>query len=98
MKVVPVTIGALAPTNDMLASVTWRDPARPDTCGAPSMMRQRPWTRPVPRLFLAPATGCSLPSSGGLVSCSGVEFPDLPGGTGQVGVIHQRRRVPLFGL
>jgi hypothetical protein len=38
------------------------------------------------------------PSSGGLLSCSSVEFPDLPGGTGQVGVIHQRRRLPLFGL
>jgi len=49
-------------------------------------------------LFLAPATGCSSPSSGRLVSCSSVEFPDLPGGTGQVGVIHQRRRIPLFGL
>src|SRR5260370_15162653 len=34
MNVVPVTIGALAPTNDTLASLTWRDPARPDACNA----------------------------------------------------------------
>ena len=32
MKVVPVTIGALAPTKDTLASLIWRDPARPDAC------------------------------------------------------------------
>src|ERR1700738_4660804 len=50
MNVVPVTIGALAPTNDTLASLTWRDPARPDPCNAPSIMCQRPWMRPVPRL------------------------------------------------
>jgi hypothetical protein len=50
MKVVPVTIGALALTNDTLASLTWRDPARPDAWSAPSMMCQRPWMRPVPRL------------------------------------------------
>jgi hypothetical protein len=30
MKVVPVTIRALAPTNDTFVSVTWRDPTRPD--------------------------------------------------------------------
>ena len=36
MKVVPVTIGALAPTNDTLAPLTWRDPARPGACSAPS--------------------------------------------------------------
>ena len=35
MNVVLVTIGALAPTNDTLASLTWRDPARPDACNAP---------------------------------------------------------------
>jgi len=50
------------------------------------------------KLFLAPAAAGALPSSGGLAACSSVEFPDLPGGTGQVGVIHQRRRIPLFGL
>ena len=50
------------------------------------------------RLFFAPETACSLPSGGRLVSCSSVEFPDLPSGTSQVGVIHQRRRTPLFGL
>jgi hypothetical protein len=32
MKVAPVTIGALAPTKEVLASLTWRDPARPDAC------------------------------------------------------------------
>jgi hypothetical protein len=40
------------------------------------------------KLFLAPVTACFLPSSGRLAARSGVEFPDLPGGTGQVGVIH----------
>jgi hypothetical protein len=30
MNVVPVTIRALAPTNDTFASLTCRDPARPD--------------------------------------------------------------------
>ena len=50
------------------------------------------------KLFLEPSTACSLPSSGRLASCSSVEFPDLPGGSGQVGVIHQRRRIPLFSL
>src|ERR1700730_6924021 len=50
------------------------------------------------RLFLAPATGCSLLSSGRLVSCSSVEFPDLPGGTGQVGVIQPGRHIVFFGL
>jgi hypothetical protein len=29
MKVMPVTIGALPPTKDTLASLTWRDPAQP---------------------------------------------------------------------
>jgi hypothetical protein len=48
--------------------------------------------------LLAPATACSLPSSGQLLSCSGVEFPDLPGGTGQVGVIQLRRHIVFFGL
>jgi hypothetical protein len=38
MNVVPVTIGALAPTNDALASLTWREPARPEAWSAPSMM------------------------------------------------------------
>src|SRR6266446_4989017 len=46
----------------------------------------------------APATASFSPSSGRLVACRSVEIPDLPGGTGQVGVIHQRRRLPLFGL
>jgi hypothetical protein len=32
------------------------------------------------------------------VSCSSVEFPDLPGGTSQVGVIRLRRHVVFFGL
>jgi len=50
MNVVPVTIGALAPTNETLASLTWREPARPEAWSAPSMMCQRPWMRPVPRL------------------------------------------------
>ena len=50
MNVVPVTIGALAPTNETLTSFTWRAPARPDACSAPSMMCQSPWMRPVPRL------------------------------------------------
>jgi hypothetical protein len=54
-------------------------------------------TASVKRL-LAPATACSLPSSGGLLACSSVEFPDLAGGTGEVRVIHQRRHIPLFGL
>jgi hypothetical protein len=62
MKVVPVAIGALAPTNDTSASLTWRDPARPDACCAPSMMCQRPWMRPVPRLPPKVLSG-NLPSS-----------------------------------
>ena len=41
MKVVPVTIGALAPTKETLASLTWREPARPEACRAPSMMCHR---------------------------------------------------------
>jgi hypothetical protein len=57
-----------------------------------------PYTVRAVKLFLAPATDCSLPSSGGLLSCSSVDFADLPGGTGEVGVIHQRRRIPLLGL
>src|SRR5207249_8453040 len=48
------------------------------------------------KVFLA--TARSFPSSDRLASCSSVEFPDLPGGTGQVGVIHQRRHISLFGL
>src|SRR5262249_19453557 len=43
MKVVPCTMGALAPTNETLTFSTWRSPARPDACRAPSMMCQRPW-------------------------------------------------------
>src|SRR5262249_47367936 len=50
MNVVPWTIGALAPTKETWTSRTWRSPARPDACRAPSMMCQRPWMRPVPRL------------------------------------------------
>ena len=38
----PVTMGALAPTKETLASFTCRLPARPDACSAPSMMCQRP--------------------------------------------------------
>ena len=34
MKIVPVTIGAPAPTNDTFASLTWRDLARPDLAAA----------------------------------------------------------------
>ena len=34
MNVVPVTIRALAPTNDTFVSLTWRDPARPDLAAA----------------------------------------------------------------
>ena len=33
-----------------------------------------------------------------LVSCSSVEFSDLPGGTSQVGVIQPQRHIVLFGL
>jgi hypothetical protein len=54
-------------------------------------------TASVKRL-LAPATACSLPSSGRLLSYSSVEFPDLPGGTGQVGVIQPGRHIVFFGL
>ena len=63
MNVVPVTIGALAPTNDTLASFTWRDPARPDACSAPSMMCHSPWMRPVPRLPPNVLSGSSPSSS-----------------------------------
>src|SRR5207247_11031805 len=63
IKVVPVTIGALAPTNDALASLTWRDPARPEAWSAPSMMCQRPWMRPVPRLPPKVLSGSSPSSS-----------------------------------
>jgi hypothetical protein len=63
MNVVPVTIGARAPTNDTLAPVAWRDPARPDACKAPSMMCQRPWMRPVPRLPPKMLSGNSPSSS-----------------------------------
>src|ERR1043166_2851832 len=42
MNVVPVTIGALAPTNEILAPSTWRGPARPDARRAPSVMCPRP--------------------------------------------------------
>ena len=45
-----MTIGALAPTKETLASLTWREPARPDAWRAPSMMCHNPWMRPVPRL------------------------------------------------
>jgi hypothetical protein len=45
-------IGALAPTKETLASSTWRKPARPEACNAPSMMCAGPWMRPVPRLPL----------------------------------------------
>jgi len=34
MNVVPVTIRALAPTNDTFVSLTWGDPARPDLAAA----------------------------------------------------------------
>ncbi len=37
MKVVSCTMGALAPTNETLTSLTWRSPARPDACSAPSI-------------------------------------------------------------
>jgi len=37
MKVVPCTMGARAPTNEALTSLTWRSPARPDACSAPSI-------------------------------------------------------------
>ena len=37
-----LTIGALAPTNDTSTSLTWRGPARPEACSAPSMMCHRP--------------------------------------------------------
>jgi hypothetical protein len=50
MNVVPVTIGAPAPTKDTLASLTWREPARLEACSAPSMMCRRPRMRPVPKL------------------------------------------------
>ena len=55
MKVVPVTIGAPAPTNDTLASLIWRDPARPDlaavlhgrmSCSAPKRGPRRVWRTP----------------------------------------------------
>jgi hypothetical protein len=39
-----------------------------------------------------------MQSSGGYVPCGGVEFPDPPGGTGQVGVIQLRRDIVSFGL
>jgi hypothetical protein len=35
MKVVAVTIGAPAPTKETSASLTWRDPARPEARSAP---------------------------------------------------------------
>ena len=63
MNVVPVTIGALAPTKETLASLTWREPARPEACSAPSMMCQRPWMRPVPRLPPKVLSGNSPSSS-----------------------------------
>src|SRR5207244_7085113 len=48
---------------------------------------------------LASATASSAPSGGRLVACCcGVEFPDLPGGTGQVGVVQPRGHIVLFGL
>src|SRR5712692_1745852 len=37
MKVVPCTMGARAPTNETLTSLTWRSPARPDACSALSI-------------------------------------------------------------
>ena len=50
MKVVPVTIVALAPTNGHVETLlTWRDPARPEACNAPSTMCQRSWMRSVSR-------------------------------------------------
>jgi hypothetical protein len=79
VNVVPVTIGALAPTND-----TGEGSAPLSAMRAVKLPRAH--------------DGCSLPSGGRLVSCSSVEVTDLPGGTGQVGVVHQRRRIPLFGL
>src|SRR5262249_13326867 len=63
MKVVPCTMGALAPTNETLTSLTWRSPARPDACSAPSMMCQRPWMRPVLRLPPNVFSGSSPSSS-----------------------------------
>jgi hypothetical protein len=39
------------------------------------------------RLFPHPSRACPLASGGGHAPGNGVEFPDLPGGTGQVGVI-----------
>src|SRR5215468_4606766 len=53
--------------------------------------------RAVERL-LAPAAARSSRSSGRLVSGSGVEFADLPGGTGEVAVIQLRGHIVLFGL
>src|ERR1051326_9442658 len=41
MNVVPVTIGALAPTNEIFAPSTWRVPAGPDACSAPPMIFHR---------------------------------------------------------
>src|SRR6266851_1921805 len=32
---------------ETLASLTWREPARPEACKAPSIMCQRPWMRPM---------------------------------------------------
>src|SRR6266446_6711992 len=63
MKVVPCTMGALAPTNETLTSLTWRSPARPDACSAPSMMCQSPWMRPVLRLPPKVLRGSSPSSS-----------------------------------
>jgi hypothetical protein len=34
INVAPVTIAALAPTKETLASLTWRDPARLEACSA----------------------------------------------------------------
>src|ERR1700757_2498928 len=51
--------------------------------------------------FSLPVTGSAgpLPAlSGGRALGSGVEFPDLPGGSGQVRVIQPRRHIVLFSL
>ena len=109
MTVVPVTNGGAGADDDPLAlslraGAREAEPAEEDVSGG----LQPPYIGPLPRrdqrrceplsCFLAPAAACPLASSGGLLSCRGVEFADLPGGTGEVGVIHQRGRFPLFGL
>src|SRR5277367_988550 len=39
-----------------------------------------------------------LPSGGGGVAGGGVDFADLPGGVGQVGVVQLRGHIVFFGL